>query len=98
MGAQQVTTAHLAPVIAVTAFGVLLPKAAAGLLTIRRPEGAWADILQILPAGIVGALAAVAALGPHDGTFRPEVAGVGLFVAASTLAVRWIRVATQPKA
>ena len=88
---------QLAMAIAATATGVLLPKAVPGLLALRRPEGLWADFLQILPAGIVGALATVAALGPHTGTFRPEIAATGTLAVALTMIVKWVRRSTPPK-
>jgi hypothetical protein len=91
--------AQLALVIAVTAGGVLLPKAVPALLTSGRPEGWWAAFLRVLPAATVGALAAVAALGPHSGgRFRPEAAVVAAVAVAAALVVRRVRGATRRKA
>jgi len=90
-------TVQLALVIGATAAGVLLPKVGPALLTTARAEGSWAAVLRVLPAGTVGALAAVAALGPHAaGRFRPEVAITAAVAAAATLALRRFRKRSDP--
>jgi hypothetical protein len=92
-------TAQLVLVIAATAAGVLLPKVVPALLTSGRSEGWWAAILRVLPAATVGALAAVAALGPSSGgRFRPAAAAVAAVAVAGVLVVRRARGATRRKA
>jgi hypothetical protein len=91
--------AHLALVIGATAAGVLLPKTVPALLTSGRPEGWWAALLRVLPAATVGALAAVAALGPNSGgRFRPAAAAVAAVVVGAALVARRVRGATRRKA
>ena len=85
-------TVQLALVIGATVAGVLLPKVGPALFPTARAEGRWAAVLHVLPAATVGALAAVAALGPHaEGRFRPEVAMAAAVAAVATLALRRFR-------